>query len=44
VGSVDLQILRERWATQYATGYIAFMQWDGALLDAGTHPVKYLQN
>jgi hypothetical protein len=25
------------------TGFLAFQRWDGQLVDAGTHPVKYLQ-
>lgn len=33
---------RERWIEFDQVGFIAFMRSDGALIDAGTHPVKYL--
>lgn len=41
----DLRVLRldERFADYMQTGFIAFQRTDADLLDAGTHPVKYLQ-
>jgi len=44
----DVQIiivrrLVERYAEYNEEGFVAFMRSDGALIDAGTHPVKYLQ-
>jgi HK97 family phage major capsid protein len=38
------QVLRltERYADYNQTGFLAFQRWDGNLIDAGTHPVKYL--
>lgn len=40
------QILRltERYAELNQVGFVAFQRWDGNLIDAGTHPIKYLQN
>jgi HK97 family phage major capsid protein len=37
------QVLRltERYADYNQTGFVAFQRWDGNLVDAGTHPVKY---
>ena len=35
--------LVERYADYNQTGFVAFQRWDGALVDAGTHPIKYLQ-
>jgi HK97 family phage major capsid protein len=35
--------LVERYADYNQIGFVAFQRWDGALIDAGTHPVKYLQ-
>lgn len=43
---VGTQMLRltERYAELNQVGFIAFQRWDGQLVDAGTHPIKYLQN
>lgn len=40
------QVLRlvERYADFNQTGFVAFQRWDGNLVDAGSHPVKYFQN
>lgn len=40
----DVTILRltERYADYLQVGFIAFSRHDGALIDAGQHPVKYL--
>ncbi len=43
VATIRLYQLKERYADYDQVAYIAFMRSDGALLDAGTHPVKYLQ-
>lgn len=43
VGSIRLRRLVERFADADQEGFVAFMRFDGALLDAGTNPVKYLQ-
>ncbi|MEO6147029.1 MAG: phage major capsid protein [Sulfuriferula sp.] len=42
----DITILRltERYADQLQVAFILFMRADGALLDAGTNPVKYYAN
>jgi HK97 family phage major capsid protein len=43
---VGVQVLRltERYADYNQTGFLAFQRWDGNLVDAGTHPIKYLVN
>ena len=40
----ELAVLRldERFADYAQVAFIGFARWDGQLLDAGTHPVKYL--
>jgi len=43
VGSIRLQRLTERFAEYNQQAFVAFMSFDGGLLDAGTEPVKYLQ-
>lgn len=42
---VGAQMLRlaERYAELNQVGFLAFQRWDGNLVDAGTHPIKYLQ-
>lgn len=42
---VGTQMLRlaERYAELNQVGFLAFQRWDGNLVDAGTHPIKYLQ-
>lgn len=42
VAGVQLLRLTERYADYNQTGFLAFQRWDGQLVDAGTHPVKYL--
>lgn len=42
VAGVQVLRLTERYADYNQTGFLAFQRWDGALVDAGTHPVKYL--
>ena len=42
-GGVMLMRLVERYADYNQTGFVAFQRADGNLVDAGTHPVKYLQ-
>jgi hypothetical protein len=41
----ELVVLRlvERFADYGQVAFIGFARYDGNLLDAGTHPVKYLQ-
>ena len=41
----EMSILRltERFADFGQIAFIAFCRYDAALLDAGTHPIKYLQ-
>ena len=36
--------LSERYAELNQTAFVAFQRWDGGIVDAGTHPIKYLQN
>jgi HK97 family phage major capsid protein len=43
VGQIRMRRLVERYADTDQEGFVAFMRADGDLLDAGTHPVKYLQ-
>jgi HK97 family phage major capsid protein len=42
----DLSIIRlaERYADYGQVAFLGFCRYDGNLLDAGTHPVKYLQH
>jgi HK97 family phage major capsid protein len=42
----ELSVLRltERFADYGQVAFLGFARYDGNLLDAGTHPVKYLQN
>jgi HK97 family phage major capsid protein len=42
VGNIRLRRLVERFAEYDQEGFIGFMEVDGDLLDAGTHPVKYM--
>lgn len=42
VQTIRIRRLVERYADTDQEGYIAFMRSDGALIDAGTHPVKYM--
>jgi HK97 family phage major capsid protein len=44
VNQVRLYRMTERYRDQDMDGFIAYMEADGALIDAGTHPVKYLQH
>ncbi len=41
-----VQVLRlvERYADYNQTGFLAFQRCDGQLVDAGTHPIKYIVN
>jgi HK97 family phage major capsid protein len=44
VAGVQILRLTERYADFNQVGFLAFQRWDGQLIDAGTHPIKYLQN
>jgi HK97 family phage major capsid protein len=44
VAGVQILRLTERYADFNQVGFLAFQRWDGNMVDAGTHPVKYLQN
>lgn len=44
VQDVVLVRLDERFAEFHQVAFLAFSRHDGLLLDAGTHPVKYLKN
>jgi HK97 family phage major capsid protein len=44
VAGVQVLRLTERYAELNQVGFLAFQRWDGQLVDAGTHPIKYLQN
>lgn len=44
VAGVQVLRLTERYADFNQTGFLAFQRWDGNLVDAGTHPIKYFQN
>lgn len=43
VGSITVLRLRERYAEYRQEGFAAFQRADGNLLDAGTAPIKYMQ-
>lgn len=43
VASFRMRQLNERYADQDLIGFIAYLRQDGNLVDAGTAPVKYLQ-
>jgi HK97 family phage major capsid protein len=43
VAGVQVLRLTERYADFNQVGFLAFQRWDGQLVDAGTHPIKYLQ-
>lgn len=43
VGRMRLERLRERFAEYNQLAFLGLMSFDGGLLDAGTHPVKYIQ-
>jgi len=42
VNGVQVLRLTERYADYNQTAFLAFQRWDGQLVDAGTHPVKYI--
>jgi HK97 family phage major capsid protein len=42
VSGAVVRRLVERYADYNQTGYILFARFDGDLIDAGTHPVKYI--
>jgi len=44
VRGVTLMRLDERYADYHQVAFLAFARYDGDLLDAGTHPVKYFAN
>lgn len=44
VAELRLRRLVERYAEFDQEGFLSFQEFDGNLLDAGTHPVKYLQH
>lgn len=44
VRSFSVLRLSERYADYGQVAFLLFARFDGKLLDAGTHPVKYLQN
>ena len=43
VAGAQVMRLTERYADYNQTAFLAFQRWDGNLIDAGTRPVKYLQ-
>ena len=44
IAGIQMLRLTERYAEYNQVGFMAFQRWDGQLIDAGTHPVKYLAN
>lgn len=42
VGNIVIKRLVERYAEYNQVGFLVFIRSDGLLLDAGTHPVKYM--
>jgi HK97 family phage major capsid protein len=43
VVGTQVKRLTERYADFNQVGFLAFQRWDGQLVDAGTHPIRYLQ-
>lgn len=43
VKEMSILVLRERYADYGQVAFIGFSRYDGNLIDAGTHPVSYLQ-
>jgi len=43
VGRLQMKRMTERFGEYFQTGFIGAMWFDGNLIDAGTHPVKYIQ-
>ena len=43
VRNLVLRRMQEKYATQNADGFVAFIRFDGGLVDAGTHPIKVMQ-
>ena len=44
VAGIQILRLTERYADFNQVGFLAFQRWDGQLVDAGTHPIKYFAN
>jgi len=44
VAGIQILRLTERFADSNQVAFLAFQRWDGQLIDAGTHPIKYYQN
>lgn len=44
VAGIQILRLTERFADSNQVAFLAFQRWDGQLVDAGTHPIKYYQN
>lgn len=44
VKGIQVVRLNELYAENGQVGFLAFMRFDGGLVDAGQHPIKYLQN
>lgn len=43
VKGIRLTIFKEKYASQLMVGFMGYVRADGNLVDAGTHPVKYLE-
>jgi len=43
VAGVQVLRLTEKYADFNQVGFLAFQRWDGQLVDAGTHPIRYLR-
>jgi HK97 family phage major capsid protein len=43
VKSIMMVTAKERFIDKLQVGMIAWLRFDGNLIDAGTHPIKYLQ-
>lgn len=43
VKGIRLTIFKEKYADQLMVGFMGYVRADGNLVDAGTHPVKYLE-
>lgn len=43
VGGIRLTVFREKFADKLEIGFMGHVRADGDLIDAGTHPIKYLE-
>ena len=42
VKGIEIMRLNERYAESYQVAFVGFARWSGHMIDAGTHPIKYM--